>query len=181
MTRARVATLSVFALLLVVRGPVEAPKAQEDALVAAPTRLRTDDVARIIGAANPALSGRELERISTAVTRYSTKYQLDSTLVTAVLLVESGARPWVRSPKGAMGLMQVMPAMREPLSLAGNSATIESNIEAGCIILARNIRQFGEANGVSAYFWGPDIRGDAYLQRVRDARDQVRRLLDSRV
>jgi hypothetical protein len=77
--------------------------------------------------------------------------------------------------------MQVMPSMREPLALAGNSATIESNIEAGCIILARNIRQFGEANGVSAYFWGPDIRGDGYLQRVRAARDQVRRLLDSSV
>jgi soluble lytic murein transglycosylase-like protein len=181
MTRARVAVLAVVASLLVVRGPVDAPTASDVSSATPAARLRTDDVANIIGAANPSLSGHELERIGSAVTRYSAKYQLEPALVTAVLLVESGARPWARSPKGAMGLMQVMPAMREPLALAGNSATIESNIEAGCIILARNIRQFGEANGVSAYFWGPDIRGDAYLQRVRAARDQVRRLLGSRV
>lgn len=144
-------------------------------------RLRIDaaGIARIVGAANPTLSPRELERIGGAVLRYSAKYRLDPELVTAVLLVESGARPWARSPKGAMGLMQVMPEMLEPMALAGNSTTIESNVEAGCLILSHNIRRLGEAEGISAYFWGNDIRGGGYLERVRARRAEVRRLLDA--
>jgi len=155
------------------RSPVEAT------VPGARARIDAAGVARIVGAANPTLSARELDRIGGAVLRYSAKYAIDPELVTAVLLVESGARPWVRSPKGAMGLMQVMPEMLEPMALAGNSTTIESNVEAGCFILAHNIRRLGEAEGISAYFWGNDIRGDGYLQRVQARRAEVRRLLDA--
>jgi hypothetical protein len=80
----------------------------------------------------------------------------------------------VRSPLGAIGLMQVMPYMAEPLGLAGSLASIESNIEAGCWILSDNIRRLGEEDGISAYFWGSDIRGAVYLERVREARAAVR-------
>jgi soluble lytic murein transglycosylase-like protein len=142
-------------------------------------RIDATDVARIVGVANPTLSSRELERIGGAVIRYSAKYALEPELVTAVLLVESGARPWARSPKGAMGLMQVMPEMLEPMALAGNSATIESNVEAGCFVLSHNIRRLGEAEGISAYFWGNEIRGEGYLQRVQARRAEVRRLIDA--
>jgi soluble lytic murein transglycosylase-like protein len=113
------------------------------------------------------------------VIRYSAKYALDPELVTAVLLVESSARPWARSPKGAVGLMQVMPYMMEPLELAGNAATIESNIEAGCWILSQNIERLGEEEGISSYFWGSDIRNLAYLQKVKAARAEVRRMRTS--
>jgi hypothetical protein len=71
--------------------------------------------------------------------------------------------------------MQVMPHMMEPLGLTGNAATIESNIEAGCWILASNIRRLGEEKGISTYFWGSDIRGLAYLEKVQSARAEVRR------
>ena len=124
---------------------------------------------------NPNLAPGESRRIAAAVIRYSAKYELDPELVTAVLLVESSARPWARSPKGAVGLMQVMPHMMEPLQLAGNAATIESNIEAGCWILASNIRRLGEEEGISSYFWGSEIRGLAYLEKVQAAREEVRR------
>jgi len=136
-------------------------------------------VARIVANSNPELSPEELSRIGEAVVRYGDKYRLDRELVTAVLLVESGGRPWARSPKGAMGLMQVMPYMKERLGLVGNHSTIESNIEAGCMILAENIDRWGEERGILAYFWGGDIRGDAYLHRVQAARARVRQQLDS--
>ena len=136
-------------------------------------------MAAILKSVNPALSDDELRRIGSAVMRSSATYRLDPQLVTAVMLVESSARPWVRSPKGAVGLMQVMPYMVEGMQLAGNLATIESNIEAGCAILADNIRRLGEDDGISSYFWGSDIRGVAYLDRVRAARAQVRRLSES--
>jgi hypothetical protein len=75
--------------------------------------------------------------------------------------------------------MQVMPHMSEARILAGNLTTIESNVAAGCSILADNIRRLGEDDGISAYFWGSDIRGVAYLDRVRAARATVRRLVES--
>jgi hypothetical protein len=99
--------------------------------------------------------------------------------VLAVMLVESNARPWAHSPKGAVGLMQVMPHMMQPLGLAGNLATIESNIEAGCFILSHNIRRLGVEDGISAYFWGSEIRGVAYLEKVLEARARVRSLATS--
>ena len=91
--------------------------------------------------------------------------------MTAVIEVESAARPWARSPKGALGLMQVMPYMVRPMGMAGNPSTIEANIEAGCMILADNIRRLGESDGISAYFWGSDIRGGHLSEsRARGAR-----------
>jgi soluble lytic murein transglycosylase-like protein len=136
-------------------------------------------VDRSLAEANPSLSNEERTRIASAVIRYSTQYGLDPELVTAVMLVESDARPWARSPKGAVGLMQVMPHMMLPMGLAGNMTTIESNIEAGCFILANNIERLGEENGISAYFWGTDIRGVAYLEKVLRARERVRGLRTS--
>ena len=126
---------------------------------------------------NATLTERQLRRIAAAVLKYSAKYDLDPQLVTAVMRVESTARPWVRSPAGAVGLMQVMPHMASPL--AGNLTTVESNVEAGCMILADNIRRLGEDDGISAYFWGSDIRGVSYLQRVRAARAAMRRQTES--
>ena len=128
-------------------------------------------IAAIMRRVNPTLSEVESARIGRAVLRSSERFGLDPELVTAVLLVESGARPWARSPKGAIGLMQVMPHMASGMRIAGNLTTIESNIEAGCWILSGNIRRLGEADGISAYFWGSDIRGVAYLRpRPRCAR-----------
>jgi soluble lytic murein transglycosylase-like protein len=132
-------------------------------------------VALIVSDINPSLSTAEQRRIGEAVVRNSEKYGLDPELVTAVVIVESNARPWVVSRKGAVGLMQVMPHMVGGMELVGNLTTIESNIEAGCLILADNIRRLGEDDGISAYFWGSDIRGVAYLDRVRAARATIRR------
>ena len=123
---------------------------------------------------NSSLSAEEQRRVIEAVLRSSRRYDLDPYLVTAVLLVESDARPWAVSGKGAIGLMQVMPYMAEKLPLAGNLTTIESNVEAGCFILADNINRLGEANGISSYFWGRRIRGVAYLEKVQETRARVR-------
>jgi soluble lytic murein transglycosylase-like protein len=136
-------------------------------------------IAAIVRSRNPELSDAESARIGRAVVRSASTYHLDPDLVTAVVIVESGARPWARSRKGALGLMQVMPHMVQDMQLAGNLTTIESNIEAGCLILADNIRRLGEDDGISAYFWGSHIRGVAYLSRVRAAHAAVRRLSES--
>jgi hypothetical protein len=180
--RLHTALLAFFALLLGSVHHAEGPPAGPpslDLLSTASDWMRSEDVARELALANPALPSEERQRIGAAVIRYSRKYGLDPDLVTAVIQVESSARPGARSRKGAVGLMQVMPHMLARLQLAGNSTTVESNIEAGCLILAGNIRRLGEREGILAYFWGSDIRGTAYFERVNAARARMRRRLRS--
>jgi soluble lytic murein transglycosylase-like protein len=178
MGRTRVVALIVLATLLVsgARNQQAEPPAVSASPVAitAPTDFDEIQLMRFLERANPALSTHQTQRIAAAVIRYSAKYELDPVLVTQVLWVESGARPWVRSPLGAVGLMQVMPHMADQLDLGGNLTTIDTNIEAGCWILADNIRRLGEEDGISAYFWGSNIRSVVYLDRVKKARAAVR-------
>ena len=143
------------------REQAAAPAAQSAAPMERPR------IVSVLLATNPNLGPITSERIADAVLRCSREQGLPAELVLAVLLVESSARPAVRSPKGAIGLMQVMPHMFEELSLPGNVAHIEANVEAGCLLLADNIRRLGEEDGISAYFWGRRIKGQRYLRRVR--------------
>jgi soluble lytic murein transglycosylase-like protein len=177
-TKGRVWLLALVAAALVIDGPAPVLEAPASG-AGTPPALDAPAVALLLSGVNPSLSEPELHRIGTAVIRYSEKYRLDPELVTAVLLVESSARPWARSPKGALGLMQVMPNMMRPMGFAGNLSTIETNIEAGCVILAGNIRRLGEEDGISAYFWGSEIRGVSYLSRVQATRARVRREVHS--
>jgi soluble lytic murein transglycosylase-like protein len=180
MSRARVAWLALLAALLVSDGGRDVPRRVESAgAVGARAALDAAEVAAHLGELNPSLSEQQIARIATAVVKYSAKYGLEPALVVAVIEKESAARPWARSPKGAIGLMQVMPYTMGSLGVAGNLAHIESNIEAGCMILADNIRRLGESRGILAYFWGNEVRGAAYLQRVEQARAAFRRKAES--
>ncbi len=116
---------------------------------------------------NPRLDAALSARIMDSVMRCERKQALPADLVLAVMLKESGGRPHVRSYAGAVGLMQVMPHMFQELGLPGSLTHIETNVEAGCMLLADNIRRLGEDRGVSAYYWGSGIRDDRYLKDVR--------------
>lgn len=177
--------LGLVAVLLLLGSGGEARREALPSVDAAPPAVEARQpgaeaaLARLLGARNPYLTPAQRERAARAVLRSSARYGLDPELVTAVILVESGARPWVQSPKGAVGLMQVMPYMARGVDVAGNYSTIETNVELGCSILADNIRRLGVEDGVSAYFWGSDIRGTGYLRKVFAERAQVRRELRS--
>lgn len=130
---------------------------------------------------NPRLGRGRAERIADSVLRCTESERLtDLTprLVLSVMFQESAARPSAISPKGAIGLMQVMPDTYRRLPLAGGIAHLESNIEAGCKILADNMRRLGRDRGISSYFWGNVIRNDQYLNGVdsifRKLSDDVR-------
>lgn len=178
--RAQVVAIAICALLISLGGT---PPEEVETLppVSAPSpavaSVENDDLGRALVEWNPDLSDRAIDRITSAILRYSDKYELAPDLVAAVIFVESRARVDARSPKGALGLMQVMPHMLAPMQLAGNATTIEINIEAGCLILSDNIRRLGEEDGILAYFWGSRIQDDGYLRRVRNAQAEVRRLI----
>ena len=179
MHRAHLAFLALLTIALISGGHPSGALCADSRRVPGAQADEAIRIAAIMRRVNPTLSEVESARIGRAVLRSSQRFRLDPELVTAVLLVESSGRPWVRSPKGALGLMQVMPHMASGMRIAGNLTTIESNIEAGCWILAGNIQRLGEADGISAYFWGSDIRGVSYLDRVRAARAAVRRFSES--
>ena len=85
---------------------------------------------------NPLLGRVREARVADAILRCQREHGLSPRTTLSIIIVESSARPHVRSPKGAVGLMQVMPHMWRDLGSAGNIVHIESNIEAGCTILA---------------------------------------------
>lgn len=130
-------------------------------------------IASVVLSWNPKLGPERAARVEDAVQRCTRDQSLAPQVVLAVMYVESGARPEARSPKGAIGLMQVMPHMFDTLDLPGSVAHLETNVEAGCILLADNIGRLGEEDGISAYFWGSRIRGDRYLRRVQAVLDEV--------
>jgi len=179
--------LAVLALMLTSGrsdlAPVGAPPvslaASEASKAARDSHFGPEAIVAVLRDVNPRLNESELQRIAAAILHSSARYGIDPALVTAVMWEESDARPWVRSPKGAIGLMQVMPYMSARMELAGNLTTIEKNIEAGCLILSDNIRRLGVEDGISAYFWGSEIRGVSYLNRVLEKRASVRRLSES--
>jgi len=120
---------------------------------------------------NSRLGAIRASRIADAVLRCTDSQRLkDLTprLVLSVMFQESDAKPHAVSPKGAIGLMQVMPYTYKLLDLPGGIANLESNIEAGCLVLADNMRRLGRERGISSYFWGSHIRGDDYLNGVEN-------------
>ncbi len=85
------------------------------------------------------------DEISTAAARYS----VDESLIRAIIHAESAYQPDALSPKGAQGLMQLMPAVQEELQIA-KPFDPESNIEGGTYHLARMLKQFDDSVELAA-------------------------------
>ena len=175
--RAYTVGVMALAVLLVSGAPTDRPVRSdggEQARTEAPKPFVVEDLVRDLRKqGNAALTDGDLRRIASAILTSSARHDLDPRLVTAVMIVESGARPWARSQKGAVGLMQVMPHMATHFDVVGDLTRIESNVELGCLILADNIRRLGEEDGISSYFWGSRIRGGSYLKRVLEVRESL--------
>lgn len=86
----------------------------------------------------------------------SARHGLDPALVQAVMEVESGGDEKAVSPKGAQGLMQIMPGTAKDLKLA-DSFDAAKNIEAGTRYLRQLLDRFGGdvKLALAAYNAGP--------------------------
>jgi len=83
---------------------------------------------------------------------YAAVYQVPSELVHAIIEVESAWQPHAMSNKGAVGLMQLMPATAASFGVH-NRFDIEQNIRGGVLYLARLLRLFdGDVRLVAAAY-----------------------------
>lgn len=95
------------------------------------------------------------ERIHRLILRYSAQRQLDPRLVQAVIQAESGYNARALSNRGAMGLMQLMPATAAELRIT-DPYDPEENIRGGTAYLSRLLDHFGRLEvALAAYNAGP--------------------------
>jgi soluble lytic murein transglycosylase-like protein len=96
---------------------------------------------------------------------------LEADLVRAVIQVESGFNPYAVSPKGAMGLMQLMPATANELGVI-NPFEPEQNIRGGVTYLKRLLDRFDHKVelALAAYNAGPGAV-DRYGQQIPPYRE----------
>lgn len=102
---------------------------------------------------------------------------VDPMLVRAVIEVESGYRPRARSQKGAMGLMQLMPATARQYEVK-NPYDPRANIAAGVMHLKTLIDRWGVELALAAYNAGEGaVKKFNGIPPYRETRNYVARIL----
>ena len=86
------------------------------------------------------------------------KHQVSTAFVKSIIRAESGFSPTVVSPKGAIGLMQLMPETAR--ELGADPAVPEQNVEAGTRYLGWLLQRYGKKrdpmkSAIAAYNAGP--------------------------
>jgi len=149
--------------------------------------IRADGI-KVIKGEPPAARARRLsghlvpvptEKMSDLLDRWSDKEALDSRLVHAVVQVESGYNPRALSNKGAIGLMQLMPATARELGV-GDPWDPEQNVRGGTAYLRQMIDMFsGDLElALAAYNAGPNaVLENAGIPPYSDTRAYVRQVL----
>lgn len=78
---------------------------------------------------------------ATQIASAAARYDVDPALVRALIHAESGFNPKAVSPKGAMGLMQLMPGTASDMGVS-NPFAAQQNIDGGVKYLAQLLAQF---------------------------------------
>ena len=135
-------------------GPVASSGSRRPAS-GSPTLVKSSAPAGMnVGMSFPA---RPKANISEVVNEASGRYQLDPDLVNSVIKAESGFNVRAVSPKGARGLMQLMPGTASQLGVP-NSFDAQANVEGGTKYLRELLERydFDLVKALAAYNAGPE-------------------------
>jgi len=135
-----------------------------------------DEIAAAVAAAPAEIAGADLRSLVIAAAR---RHGLDPELVLSVVSVESAFRPDAVSPKGAQGLMQLMPATAASLGVE-DALDPSQNLEGG----ARHLRFLVDLYGgdlrraLAAYNAGQGaVARYGGVPPYRETRDYVKKVL----
>lgn len=103
----------------------------------------------------PASFPPQVERWEPLVSPIAQRYGLETEFILRVIEAESGGNPNAVSPKGAIGLMQLMPETARALGVQNPYDPVQ-NIEGGVRYLRHLIDRFGDRRlALAAYNAGP--------------------------
>jgi soluble lytic murein transglycosylase-like protein len=127
----------------------------------------------------PVATSRSYEPFEPLVQQYATRTGIRPDLVRAVIQIESGFNPRATSPKGAMGLMQLMPATARELGVI-NPYDPEDNIRGGTAYLRQLLDRYegNEELALAAYnagFTSVDRHGGR-IPPYQETQDYVRKV-----
>jgi soluble lytic murein transglycosylase-like protein len=150
-----------------------------DRAIDAPTDVYTVAGAPTYVTTRPVEDQSEHDRFEPLIQEHATRRSLRPELVRAVIQVESGFNPRALSPKGAMGLMQLMPATARSLGV-NNPWDPAQNIRGGTDYLRQLLDEYdgNEELALAAYNAGAGAVAK-YGRRVppyRETRDYVRKV-----
>src|SRR6476661_7285610 len=108
------------------------------------------------GVAKPTTGTRRVTEFDDLIAEHATRHSLQPDFVRAVIQAESAFNPRARSPKGAMGLMQLMPSTAAEYQVA-NAYDPAENIRAGVAYLKSLLTRFDNdvSLALAAYNAGP--------------------------
>jgi len=125
-----------------------------------PAMAQTSAVPSSVGTLPPT------ESVDSLVDEASRRFSIPALWIRSVMQVESGGNAQALSPKGAMGLMQIMPetymALRQEFSLDADPYQPRDNIMAGAAYLREMLDLYGTSGFLAAYNAGP-ARYDEHL------------------
>jgi hypothetical protein len=118
-----------------------------------PAMAQTSPAAAPVGTLSP------MESVDSLVDEASRRFSIPGLWIRSVMQVESGGDADALSPKGAMGLMQIMPetytALRQAFGLGADPYQPRDNIMAGAAYLREMLNLYGTSGFLAAYNAGP--------------------------
>jgi len=127
------------------------------------------------------IKGRTVDELHKLADHYASLNRVPSALVRAVIQAESNYNPQAVSPKGAKGLMQLMPSVIKDLGVQ-NPFDPGENISAGVLLLKNLLNEYNGdyRKALSAYNAGRQaVNEKGGVPDIRETREYVKKVIDA--